>query len=40
MAKFKEHADKLEAESIKLAAVATNGSLDHLKGASGPAAQT
>ena len=39
-AKFKEHADKLEAESIKLAAAAKTGSLDNLKAAFGPAAQT
>ncbi|ART56337.1 cytochrome C [Acidovorax carolinensis] len=38
--KFKEHADKLEAESIKLAAAAKTGSLDNLKAAFGPAAQT
>ena len=40
MVKFKEHAGKQEAESIKLAAAATTGSLDNLKAASGPAAQT
>jgi len=39
-AKFKEHADKLEAESIKLAAAAKTGSLDNLKAAFGPAAQS
>ena len=39
-AKFKEHADKLEAESIKLAAAAKTDSLDNLKAAFGPAAQT
>lgn len=39
-ARFKEHADKLEAESIKLAAAAKTGSLDNLKAAFGPAAQT
>ncbi len=39
-AKFKEHADKLEAGSIKLAAAARTGSLDNLKAAFGPAAQT
>ncbi|ART50587.1 cytochrome C [Acidovorax carolinensis] len=39
-ARFKEHAEKLEAESIKLAAAAKTGSLDNLKAAFGPAAQT
>lgn len=39
-ARFKEHADKLEAETVKLAAAAKTGSLDNLKAAFGPAAQT
>ena len=37
-AKFKEHADKLEAESIKLAAAAKTGNLDTLKAAFGSTA--
>lgn len=37
-AKFREHADKLEAESVKLAAAARTGSLDNLKAAFGSAA--
>lgn len=37
-AKFKEHADKLEAESIKLAAAAKTGNLDNFKTAFGAAA--
>ena len=39
-AKFKEHADKLEAESVKLAAAAKTGNLDNLKVAFGAAAST
>lgn len=39
-AKFKEHSDKLEAESIKLAAAAKTGNLDSLKTAFGAAAGT
>lgn len=39
-AKFKEHADKLEAESVKLAAAAKTGSLDNLKAAFGAAASS
>jgi len=39
-AKFKEHADKLEAESVKLAAAAKTGSLDNLKTAFGAAASS
>ena len=37
-AKFREHADKLEAETAKLAAAARTGSLDNLKAAFGPTA--
>lgn len=37
-AKFKEHADKLEAEATKLAAAAKTGNLDNLKAAFGPTA--
>ena len=39
-AKFKDHADKLEAESVKLAAAARTGSLDTLKTAFGATAGT
>ncbi|WP_422844947.1 c-type cytochrome [Acidovorax sp. M2(2025)] len=39
-AKFKAHADKLEAESVKLAAAAKTGSLDNLKTAFGAAASS
>lgn len=39
-AKFKEHADKLEAESTKLATAAKTGNLDTLKTAFGEAAKT
>ena len=39
-AKFKEHSDKLEAESVKLAAAAKTGSLDNLKTAFGSAANS
>lgn len=39
-AKFKEHADKLEAESVKLAAAAKTGNLDNLKSAFSAAAGT
>jgi cytochrome c556 len=39
-AKFKEHSDKLEAESVKLAAAAKTGNLDNLKAAFGAAAGT
>ena len=37
-AKFKEHADKLQAETVKLAAAAKTGSLDNLKAAFGATA--
>ena len=37
-AKFKEHSDKLEAESVKLAAAAKTGNLDNLKTAFGATA--
>ena len=40
MAKFKEHSDKLGAESMKLAAAAKTGSLDNLKAAFGATAGT
>ena len=39
-AKFREHADKLEAESVKLAAAAKTGDLDKLKGAFGETAKS
>ena len=39
-AKFSEHADKLQAEAVKLAAAARTGSLDNLKTAFGPAANS
>lgn len=39
-AKFKEHADKLQAEAQKLAAAAKTNSVDTLKAAFGPVAQT
>ena len=39
-AKYKEHADKLQAEATKLAAAAKTGNLDNLKAAFGPAAGT
>ena len=39
-AKFKEHAEKLEAETVKLAAAAKTGNLDNLKTAFGAAAGT
>lgn len=39
-AKFKEHADKLVAETAKLAAAAKTNNLDNLKAAFGPAANT
>jgi cytochrome c556 len=39
-AKFKEHADKLQAETVKLAAAAKTGNLDNLKSAFGAAAGT
>lgn len=39
-AKYKDHADKLEAESIKLAAAAKTGNLDNLKTAFGATAGT
>ena len=39
-AKFSEHADKLQAEVVKLAAAARTGSLDNLKTAFGPAANS
>lgn len=39
-AKFKEHAEKLEAESVKLAAAAKTGNLDNLKTAFGSAANS
>jgi len=37
-AKFKDHADKLQAETVKLAAAAKTGSLDNLKTAFGATA--
>lgn len=39
-AKYKEHATKLETESVKLAAAAKTGNLDNLKTAFGEAAKT
>lgn len=39
-AKFKEHSDKLEAESVKLAAAAKTGNLDNLKASFGATAGT
>ena len=39
-AKFKEHADKLQADTQKLAAAAKTNSVDNLKAAFGPVAQT
>jgi cytochrome c556 len=39
-AKFQEHADKLVAESAKLAAAAKTGNLDNLKAAFGPTANS
>ena len=39
-AKFQEHADKFQAEAAKLAAAAKTGSLDNLKAAFGPAANS
>lgn len=39
-AKFKEHSDKLVAETAKLAAAAKTNNLDNLKAAFGPAANT
>ena len=39
-AKFQEHADKFQAEAAKLAAAAKTGSLDNLKTAFGPAANS
>lgn len=39
-AKYKEHADKFEAEAVKLAAAAKTGNLDNLKSAFGPAASS
>ena len=39
-AKYKEHADKFEAEAVKLAAAAKTGNLDNLKAAFGDAAGT
>lgn len=39
-AKFNDHADKFQAEAIKLAAAAKTGDLAQLKTAFGPAAQT
>ena len=39
-AKFKAGADKLQAESAKLAVAAKTGNLDNLKAAFGPAAET
>ena len=39
-AKFKDHAEKLEAETVKLAAAAKTGNLDNLKTAFGAAAGT
>ena len=39
-AKFKEHGDKLQAESVKLVAAAKTGSLDNLKTAFGATAGT
>ena len=39
-AKFKDHAEKLEAETVKLAAAAKTGNLDNLKTAFGATAGT
>lgn len=39
-AKFNDHADKFQAEAVKLAAAAKTGDLAQLKTAFGPAAQT
>lgn len=39
-AKFKEHSDKLQAETVKLAAAAKTGNLDNLKSAFGATAST
>jgi cytochrome c556 len=39
-AKYKEGADKMQAEMVKLAAAAKTGNLDNLKAAFGPAAGT
>ncbi len=39
-AKFKERADKLQAEMVKLVPAAKSGNLDQLKAAFGPAAQS
>ena len=39
-AKYKEHADKFEAEAVKLAAAAKTGNLDNLKAAFGATAGT
>ena len=39
-AKFKEGADKMQAEMVKLVAAARTGNLDSLKAAFGPAAQS
>jgi cytochrome c556 len=39
-AKFKDSADKMQAEMVKLAAAARTGNLDNLKTAFGPAAQS
>ena len=39
-AKFKEHSDKLQAESVKLVAAAKSGNLDTLKASFGAAAGT
>jgi len=38
--KFKGHAEKFQAEAVKLAAAAKTGSLDNLKAAFGPAASS
>ncbi|MBY4596528.1 cytochrome c [Ottowia caeni] len=39
-AKFKDLGDKMQAETVKLAAAAKTGNLDNLKAAFGPAAQS
>lgn len=39
-AKFTEHAEKFQAEAVKLAAAAKTGNLDNLKAAFGPAANS
>ena len=39
-AKFQEHAEKLQAETVKLAAAAKTGNLDNLKSAFGPTASS